>query len=158
MSFKLFKSTEDKMREAMFPGVDPEGELVKATIETHITGARDDLSMVQYRESAYTTPPMSELILLKVGLDSLGVGVVLYYEAYIFFISQSKILPIKDQYLSALTTPDNVHLWGWLTLVRLAWLNHIPLACVNRYREGFDVTIFIKDQKPKKVFLETKEP
>ena len=102
MGIKLFKSTEDKMVEAMLHGITPEGLVVKSTVEKLMAGLSEEFMMVQYRQNSYSTPPLNELILLKVGLSTLGVGLVLYEEAGIFFISRSRIMVIKDKLLHSL--------------------------------------------------------
>lgn len=155
MGFKLGKSTEDKMKEAMVFGTLPEGVVVKTTFEKLIAGMSEDFSMIQYRMNIYTTPPMEELTLLKIGLSKLGIGLALYEDANFFFISRSKIMPIKDQLQSAFHNLDDQSSIAWVVLVKFAWQNGITLAGVKYFREGFEVKIFIKDQKPKQTFIKT---
>jgi hypothetical protein len=160
MGFKLFKSNEDKMVEGMLYGLTPEGPAVMTAIEDLFSGISADLRMIQYQQNAYSTPPLNELILLKAGLTLQGVGVVYYEDAGIFFISRSKILPIHDPLRTALGKMDEqtLRFLAWRVLVKLAWEHGIPMAGIKYFREGFEATIFVKDKKPKKVFLETKEP
>lgn len=160
MGLKLFKSNEEKKVEGMLYGLTPEGPVVITAVEDLFVGVSVDFKMVQYKQNAYSTPPLNELILLKAGLDLQGVGVVYYEDASIFFISRSRILPIQDLLLTALHKMDEqtLRFFAWRVLVKLAWEHGIPLACIKYFREGFEATIFIRDQKPKKVFLETKEP
>ena len=158
MGFKLFKSNEDKMKEAMIFGISPEGWAVKTSIEKLFYGLSEDFSMVQYRQIPYSTPPLNELILLKVGLGMEGIGIAYYEDGGYFFISRSKLLPIKEKLLSALARTDDTSSIAWLALIKLAWENGVPLAGIKYFREGFEAAIFIKDQNPRKKFVETKEP
>jgi len=155
MGLKIGKSTEDKMKEAVIYGTLPEGVVVKGAFEKLIAGMGDEFSMIQFRMNYYTTPPMEELMLLKTALSKMGVGLVLYEEANIFFMSRSKIMPIKDQLQSALSNLDDQSSIAWVVVTKLAWQNGIPLAGVKYFREGFEVKIFIKDKKPKQTFINT---
>jgi len=157
MGIKLFKSTEEKMVEAMLHGITPEGLAVKSTVEKLMAGLSEEFMMVQYRQRSYSAPPLNELILLKVGLSKLGVGLVLYEEAGIFFISRSRIMVIKDKLLPALGKEDDSSPLAWIILEKLAWLSGIPLASVKYFSQGFEVKIFTKDQKPKQVFIDRHE-
>ena len=159
MGFKLFKSNEDKMVEGMLYGLTPEGTAVMTAIEGLLTGISADLRMIQYQQNTYATPSLNELILLKAGLTLQGVGAVYFEDAGLFFISRSKITPIKDQLLTALGKMDEqtLRFMAWRILIKLAWEHGIPLAGIKYFREGFEATIFIKDKKPKKVFIGTQE-
>lgn len=155
MGLKIGKTAEDKMKETMIYGTLPEGVVVKNTFEKLVAGMGDELSMIQFRMNHYTTPPMEELMLLKTELIKLGVGLVLYEEANIFFISRSRIMPIKDRLQSAIVNLDDQSSIAWVVLVKFAWQNGIPLAGVKYFREGFEVKTFIKDQKPRQTFINT---
>jgi len=153
MGFILFKSTEDKMKEAMLFGILPEGLVVKSTVEKLLTGVSEEFSMVQYELRKMNTCPMQELIMLKEALMKLEVGLVIFEEAGTFFISRPKMLLIKDKLLPALGNADEQSSLAWVMLEKIAWLSGIPLASVKYYSEGFQVKSFIKDQKPEKIFI-----
>jgi hypothetical protein len=150
MGLKLFKNTEEKMREQMISYESPIGGPLKSALESINP---DQFVMVQYDIKKMNICPPAELMFLKETLRGFkDIGVFLFMEPAVFFINRPLIAAIKDQVIQMSNSESSS--MGWVALIKLAWISGIPVAAVYRYLEGFEIKIFIKDQKERKKFIQ----
>ena len=151
MSFKLFKSTEDKMVEAMLYGMGPDGQAVQNLIELSTPPYPVDFVTIPCDSQKMNFCPPAEVFAISEALGSSGVGLAWFQEPEILFASLQAVAVARDRMLQSVKF-DHTGL-AWRVLVKLLWENGTGLAAVTRYMEGYGIEVFVKGGKVRKAFV-----
>ena len=148
MGFKLFKSTEDKMKDALFRLSGLVGKDIRKVLESDVPFYMGNYYPVKMYER-----PLNELIFLKGRLRALGVGLAFCEEAGYFFADTAQVSRFKSSLQKDIDQYGEESRSTMITLLRHFWDNKIPIANVRVFMEGFEIETFVDGEKVKKELL-----
>ena len=148
---KLFENTEEKMKEAMLSYPTPLGRDIKKRIPELINPPGASLLAIRYNTGNASNLTDIELNYLEASLKDLGIGLALCKDCGYFIVDPLK-MKMDEEKLTNLTANEESTI-AWVGLVRNAWDNGIAIASVDNYLEGFELKVYFKTQKLKKIFL-----
>ena len=91
MSLNLFKSTEDKMKEAMLFCDQPKNSYIKNLAELSMPPYIIEFVMIPCAEEKMDYCPMGDLLTIEAKLRSMGVGLAWFEEPEVLFASLPSI-------------------------------------------------------------------
>ncbi len=156
MGFKLFRSTEDKMKEAMFGNLSPVGKDIQNLLYRITDGVSDPFYMADYDKVKMYNISHHELVYLAAALKSMKTGLALFADAGVFFADPARVILFKNSIQKLIDADENNLERGypWLQLMSYFWSNKIPISNIKVFIEGFEVETFVDGEKVRKVLVE----
>lgn len=148
MGFKLYKSPEEKMREAMFRMTLPVGRDIRLLLASN-----GDYYMGDYATTKMYERPMHELLFLKERLKKLGIALAVCDDAGFFFADPIQVVRFRSSLQETLDKAGDNSGFVFIQLMKYFWMNKIPIAKVRVFMEGFEVETFVDGEKVKKELL-----
>ncbi len=149
MGFKLFKSSEERMKEAMFGMTLPIGRDMKLLLASN-----GDYYMSDYNTTVMYERPLQELLFLKEKLKNMRVGLAVCEDAGVFYADPIQVVrfrPALQQILDKGTVDSSL---VFIVLIKNFWTSKIPISKVRVFMEGFEVETFVDGERVRKVFVQ----
>lgn len=148
MGFKLFKSAEDKMREAMFRMTLPVGRDIRLLLASN-----GDYYMGDYAKTKMYERPLHELLFLKERLKNMGIGLAVCDDAGFFFADPIQVVRFRSSLQQTLDKAGDGSGFVFIQLMKHFWMSKIPIAKVRVFMEGFEIETFVDGEKVKKELI-----
>jgi len=153
MGSKLFKGTEDRMKEAML-GNTPVGKDIKVMLEKARFSPDETSYMAYYKSVRMYDHPANEILFLQDALGKRKLGLALCEESGLFFADLNEVVKHENRLrINVLKDEYNDSGIAWVVLVKMLWNAGVPIADVRVFMEGFEVRIFLNNKKTKKEFI-----
>jgi hypothetical protein len=150
----LFKSPEDKMKEAMIFGSTPLGKDIKTMMDKVSPSSTESFYMASYTTLSPYNLVSNEILFLKDDLEHMNLGLAICQEAWLFFADLKKVTKYEANIRSNLLKEEYMKIGiPWVALVRLFWEDGIPMANLKVNSNGFEVHTYTLDGKSKKLFI-----
>lgn len=151
---KLFKNTEEKMKEAMLFGLTPVGGDIKRMLDEAAQTPAGKMVALNFKPQSMYRLTEQDVQHLMSEFAGMQLGLVYCEEAGLIFADMQALSTVADKLRANVLKDENLALGiGWVVLVRMLWDSGIPIAALKVFLEGFELNSFTKAGKAEKKFI-----